>query len=77
MNKTLERTQKHINQERRKFLDMLGKAGVSTSILKASTIAGGIFASRYAEAQENNRKIIFIYLPDGAPSCRKLSEPSS
>lgn len=68
MNKIVERTNKQINKDRRKFLDMLGKAGVSTSILKASTLAGGIFASRFAEAQDDNKKIIFVYLPDGAPT---------
>ncbi len=68
MNKIIERTNKQINQNRRKFLDMLGKAGVSTSILRASTLAGGIFASRFAEAQNDNKKIIFVYLPDGAPN---------
>lgn len=67
MNKTLERTQKEINQNRRRFLDMIGKAGVSTSLLKASTIVGGVFASRFAEAQGESPKLIMIYHPNGAP----------
>lgn len=52
MNKSIERTQKQINKDRRRFLDMLGKAGVSGSILKASSIAGGLMASSFTEAHE-------------------------
>lgn len=72
MNKILERTQKEINRERRRFLDMLGKAGVSTSLLKASTIAGAMMSSRYAEAAGESPKLILIYHPNGSPDGRWL-----
>jgi hypothetical protein len=56
------------NRERRRFLDMLSRAGVSSALLKASPLAAGIFASRYAMAQNTNKRVIFMYLPNGAPN---------
>lgn len=57
------------NRERRRFLDMIARAGVSTSLLKASPFAAGIFASRYASAQTSmNKRVVFMYLPNGSPN---------
>lgn len=57
------------NKERRRFLDMISRAGVSTALLKASPLAMGAFASRYATAQETtNKRVVFMYLPNGAPN---------
>ena len=50
------------NSERRKFLDMLGKAGVSAGVLRASTIAGGMMFNRFAEAATND-KVHFVVSP--------------
>jgi hypothetical protein len=72
MNKIAERTLKQINKDRRRFLDMLGKAGVSTSVLKASSIAGAMMGARFAEAQQP-RKMILIYHPNGSPNNRYLN----
>lgn len=72
MNRILERTKKQINKERRRFLDMLAKAGVSTSLLQASTLAGGLMSSRFAEAQNGSKKLILIYHPNGSPDGRWL-----
>ncbi len=59
------------NKERRRFLDLVTKAGVSTSLLKASPLAMSVFAARHAEAMGNtNKKAIFFYQPDGAPPNR-------
>lgn len=68
MNKLVERKQKQINKDRRRFLDMLSKAGVSTSILKASSIAGALMGARYAQAADGNKKLVMIYHPNGAPN---------
>ncbi len=58
---------KEINKDRRSFLDMVGKAGVSTSILKASALVGGIFANRHALAQDfTNKRVVYCYLNSGA-----------
>lgn len=57
------------NRERRRFLDMISRAGVSTALLKASPLAMGVFASRFATAQEaTNKRVVFMYLPNGAPN---------
>lgn len=57
------------NTERRRFLEMVARAGVSTSLLKYSPLVMSVFASRYAEAalQTTRKKAVFFYQPDGAP----------
>ncbi|MFO1368862.1 MAG: DUF1552 domain-containing protein [Marinagarivorans sp.] len=67
MNKITDRTIKQINSERRKFLDMLSKAGVSAGVLRASTIASGMMYNRFAEAATNDKKFILLFHPNGAP----------
>lgn len=67
MNKITERTIKEINNERRKFLDMLGKAGVSAGLLRASPLVGGLMSARFAEAATADKKFILLFHPNGAP----------
>ncbi|MEY4588806.1 MAG: hypothetical protein RL497_882 [Pseudomonadota bacterium] len=67
MNKITERNIKEINSERRKFLDMLGKAGVSAGVLRASALAGGMMSTRFAEAAGGDKKFILLFHPNGAP----------
>lgn len=63
------RTERAHNRERRRFLDMVSRAGVSTALLKACPLAMGAFASRFATAQEaTNKRVVFMYLPNGAPT---------
>lgn len=56
------------NQQRRQFLEMLGKAGATSALLKAAPFAAGIFASRQAIAADVNKRVVFMYLPNGAPN---------
>lgn len=66
MNKKLDRFEKQRNRERRAFLSMLGKIGVSAPLLRTSPLVAGIFASRFAQAQNiGNKKFISIYHPNG------------
>jgi Protein of unknown function (DUF1552) len=67
MNKITERTIKQINKERRGFLDMLSKAGISAGLLQASSLAGGLMSSRYAQAATADKKFILLFHPNGAP----------
>lgn len=61
-------TTKFVNNERRKFFGMVGKAGVSAGLLRASPFIAGIFANRYAQAAgAMSKRVIFVYTPDGAP----------
>ncbi len=55
-----------VNKERRRFMDMIGKAGVSSSVLKASTMLGGLFASRHAMAAGGPKRVVYCYLDSGA-----------
>lgn len=74
MNKMAERTLKKINTDRRRFLEMLSKYGVSTSVLQASGLAGAMMGARFAEAQnQSQRKFILIYHPNGSPNGRYLN----
>lgn len=56
------------NRTRRKFLDMVTKAGVSSALMKASPFVGGAMVNRFAEAAEGRPKrfLAFSY-PAGAP----------
>lgn len=57
------------NKERRQFLDLVARAGVSTSLLKYSPLVMSVFAARHAEAvvANSNKKAVFWYQPDGSP----------
>lgn len=70
-----QQAQKHINTERRKFLDMVGRSGVASSALKASSLLGGIFGTRHALAAGGPKRIIYCYLDSGADNASWL--PSS
>ena len=53
-----------VNTERRKFFDLVGKAGVAAGILRASPLVAGIFANRYAQAAGTmSKRVIFVYTP--------------
>lgn len=56
-----------IDKERRQFLDMLSKAGIAGSLLKASPLVGGLMATRFAHAQSGTKRVIFVYTSNGAP----------
>ncbi len=68
MNKITARTIKEIYTERRKFLDMLSKAGVSAGLMRAAPLVGGLMSVRFAEAAATaDKKFILIYHPNGGP----------
>lgn len=66
-----------LNKNRRQFLDMLGSAGISTGMLRGAPLLGGVFASRYAQAQATGKKIVFVYLTNGAPNGHWLPKSPS
>ena len=54
--------------KRRDFLKFIGKAGVSLKALQASSLGAGVLLARQAAAQATaQRRVIFIYVPDGTP----------
>lgn len=64
----MKSTDKIINKNRRDFLSMLGRVGVSSAVLRTSALAGGLMSSRFARAQNNVKRVVFVYTPDGSPS---------
>jgi hypothetical protein len=66
--KKLEMTREHVRKERRSFLDMLAKTGVSASLLKASSLVGGVMSARYATAQgAGAKRVVYCYIHSGGP----------
>lgn len=57
------------NMNRRRFLKTLGQAGLTVPMLKGATFTAGMMAARAAEAAEipGIKRVICVYLPDGAP----------
>ncbi len=66
MNRMIERTNKALITSRRRFLENLGKCGLSSAFLRASPLALALMGSRYAEAA-GEKKFILIYHPNGKP----------
>ncbi|MDO8345619.1 MAG: DUF1552 domain-containing protein [Cellvibrio sp.] len=58
-----------VQQDRRRFLDLIGKSGIAAGLLKGSALVGGILANRHALAQTAvNKRVVFCYLNSGAAS---------
>ena len=56
------------NKQRRKFLDMVTKAGISTALWRASPFVGGAMVNRFAEAAgETPKRFLTFNHPAGAP----------
>lgn len=75
---SLDRREKHLQKDRRNFLDMIGKAGISTQMLKFSPLLGGVMASRHAQAQDfSNKRVVYCYLNSGAQNTTWLPSSAS
>ena len=68
MNRDILKSERSANRERPPLLDMLTKLGVSSTLYRAMPLLAGTLASRYAQAADvPNKRIVFMYLPNGAP----------
>lgn len=55
-----------VKEDRRRFLNLVAKSGISAGLIRASSLIGGIVASRHAMAQDNsNKRVIFVYTDNG------------
>lgn len=64
---SLEDRKRYVQQDRRRFLDLIGKAGISSGLIKASGLLAGVLANRHALAQDlTNKRVVFCYLNSGA-----------
>ena len=67
-----------VKQDRRRFLDLMVKSGISTGLLKSSAILGGVLVNRHALAQDaTNKRVVFCYLNSGAASGTWLPSSAS
>lgn len=72
-----DRRRKHVQKERRNFLEMIGKTGIATSALKASSLLGGVMAARYAAAAGEKKRVIYCYVHSGVPAGTWLPSSAS
>lgn len=64
----MKRSMNKVELNRRAFLKTVGKAGLSAGFLKASTFTAGMMLGRAAEAQTGGiKRVVCVYIPDGAP----------
>ncbi len=63
----VENQQRHVQKERRSFLDMVSKAGIASSTLRYSSLLGGVMTARYAQAADSPKRVVFCYIHSGAP----------
>ncbi len=60
-------TNESILKNRRDFLGIVSKAGLSTALLRSSPLAAGLMANRAAHASNNACRAVFVYTTNGAP----------
>lgn len=64
-----ERREEFVKKDRRRFLDLMAKSGISAGLLRGSALLGGVLANRHAMAQDaTNKRVVFCYLNSGAAS---------
>ena len=57
-----------VQKNRREFLDIISKAGISAALCRAAPLVGGLMATRTAHALNGVARVVFVYTPDGAPN---------
>jgi len=63
----MNESNKRVNKYRRDFLKMLGKTGISTGVLRGSALAGGLIANRFAQAQNDVKRLCVVWCSNGSP----------
>jgi|GEM_PF-1091983 len=58
-----------VQKDRRTFMGLIAKSGITAGLIKSSALLGGILANRHALAQADvNKRVIFCYINSGAPT---------
>ena len=83
-----EQRKKLITKQRRRFFELLARAGIALPLLRHSSLLAGVFSSRFALAETHpwaNKKVVFVcnsqgadpnaWLPDSANAMRDVSAP--
>lgn len=67
-----------VQQDRRRFLDLIAKSGIAAGLLRGSAVLGGVLANRHAMAQTAvNKRVVFCYLNSGAASGQWMPSSAS
>lgn len=67
-----------IHQDRRRFLDLIAKSGISAGLIRGSALLGGLLANRHALAQSAvNKRVVFCYVPSGSATGTFMPTSSS
>lgn len=67
-----------IRQDRRRFMDLIAKSGISAGLIKGSALLGGLLANRHALAQDlSNKRVVFCYVPSGSATGTFMPSSSS
>jgi hypothetical protein len=74
---TAEEKAEYVKQERRSFLEMVGKAGIASSLLKSSALITGVMSARYATAAGGAKRVVFCYTHSGVKTGKWLPTSSS
>lgn len=75
---TRENREKLVKEDRRRFLGLVAKSGISTALIRAFPIIGGLLSSRYAMADDPlNKRVVFCYIPSGGWKDKDIWLPSS
>ena len=61
-------TTNQTHRNRRNFLGLMGKLGVTSSLCRAAPLLGGLVATRHAHAMGEVKRVVFVYTPNGAPN---------
>lgn len=63
------------NLQRRRFLGLLGRAGIGAAMCRAAPLVGGLMHLRQAHAAPGSvKRAVFVYTPNGAPNGLWLPE---
>ncbi len=63
----MKKSNPFVNNARRQFLNTISKAGLSLPTLRASALGAGMLVGRDAMAATGVQRVVFIYVPGGAP----------
>lgn len=70
--------QRGVDKSRRRFLDIVGRSGISSSVLKASPLVMGAMTSRFVEAAPGaGKRVVFMYFGNGSPPGNWLPQSES
>ncbi|BCD96881.1 DUF1552 domain-containing protein [Marinagarivorans cellulosilyticus] len=72
-----EEKRQFVARDRRNFLSMIAKAGISMPVLRASSLLAGLMATRHAMAAGPELRVVYCYINSGARNDQWLPASAS